>query len=74
MLFKTHLVFGFLIGLYLIDFLEVKNQILFMDELDCVMGVIRARSKQSDVENTYDDLDPEHTELMNLYINIIFCF
>ena len=49
--------------------INFKNQILFMDELDCVMGVIRARSKQSDVENTYDDLDPEHTELMNLYIN-----
>ena len=30
MLFRTHLAFGFLIGLYLIDFLKIKNQILFM--------------------------------------------
>ena len=30
MLFRTHLAFSFLIGLYLIDFLKVKNQILFM--------------------------------------------
>jgi len=30
MLFKTHLSFGFLIGLYIIDFLRIKNQILFM--------------------------------------------
>ncbi len=30
MLFRTHLAFSFLIGLYLISILEVKNQILFM--------------------------------------------
>jgi len=30
MLFRTHLAFSFLIGLYLIDFLEIGNQILFM--------------------------------------------
>lgn len=30
MLFKTHLAFAFLIGLYLIDFLKIKNQILFI--------------------------------------------
>lgn len=30
MLFRTHLAFSFLIALYLIDFLKVKNQILFM--------------------------------------------
>ncbi|MBW2974322.1 metal-dependent hydrolase [Candidatus Woesearchaeota archaeon] len=30
MLFKTHIAFSFLIGLYLIDFLKIKSQILFM--------------------------------------------
>jgi len=30
MLFRTHLIFSFLIGLYIIDFLKIKNQILFM--------------------------------------------
>lgn len=30
MLFRTHLAFSFLIGLYLIDLLKIKNQILFM--------------------------------------------
>lgn len=30
MLFRTHLIFGFLIGLYIIDFLKIQNQILFM--------------------------------------------
>ena len=30
MLFRTHLAFSFLIGLYIIDFLKIKNQILFM--------------------------------------------
>lgn len=30
MLFRTHLAFSFLIGLYLIDFLYIKSQILFM--------------------------------------------
>ena len=30
MLFRTHLAFSFLIGLYLIDFLKIENQILFM--------------------------------------------
>ncbi|MBU0627687.1 MAG: metal-dependent hydrolase [Nanoarchaeota archaeon] len=30
MLSRTHLAFGFLIGLYLIDFLNIKSQILFM--------------------------------------------
>jgi len=30
MLFRTHLAFSFLIGLFLIDFLKIKNQILFM--------------------------------------------
>jgi len=30
MLFRTHLAFSFLIGLYLIDILKIKNQILFM--------------------------------------------
>lgn len=30
MLFRTHLAFSFLIGLYLIDFLNIKNQILFI--------------------------------------------
>lgn len=29
MLFRTHLAFSFLIALYLIDILEIKNQILF---------------------------------------------
>ena len=30
MLFRTHLAFSFLIGLYIIDFLKIKNQILFI--------------------------------------------
>ncbi len=30
MLFRTHLAFSFLIGLYLIGILKIKNQILFM--------------------------------------------
>ncbi|MEA2036602.1 MAG: metal-dependent hydrolase [Nanoarchaeota archaeon] len=30
MLFGTHLAFGFLISLYLIDFFDIKNQILFI--------------------------------------------
>ena len=30
MLFRTHLAFSFLIGLYLIDFLTIEKQILFM--------------------------------------------
>lgn len=30
MLFRTHLAFSFLIGLYIIDFLKIKNQILFV--------------------------------------------
>jgi inner membrane protein len=30
MLFRTHLTFSFLIGLYIIDFLKIENQILFM--------------------------------------------
>ena len=30
MLFRTHLIFGFLIGLYIIDFLKIKKKILFM--------------------------------------------
>lgn len=30
MLFRTHFLFGFLVGLYIIDFLKIKNQILFM--------------------------------------------
>ena len=30
MLFRTHLAFSFLICLYVIDFLKIKNQILFM--------------------------------------------
>ncbi len=30
MLFRTHLIFGFLIGLYLIEILNIEKQILFM--------------------------------------------
>ncbi len=30
MLFRTHLAFSFLIGLYIIDFLDINEQILFM--------------------------------------------
>lgn len=30
MLFRTHIAFGFLIGLLLISYLEIKNQILFI--------------------------------------------
>ena len=30
MLFRTHIAFSFLIGVYLIDFLKIENQILFM--------------------------------------------
>ena len=30
MLFRTHLAFSFLIGLYLIDFLDIKKQVLFL--------------------------------------------
>lgn len=52
--------------------LILKNTILFMDEIDCVIGVIKSRTSNTNgsLEDDRNDIvDKELESLMNLYIN-----
>jgi len=53
----------------LLIYVDSRGYIVFMDEIDCILGVLKTRSDKSDHDENKHETSDEYNHLMNLYVN-----